>query len=279
MKKKIIAVCFLAAFTMSLTVGCSSKPESAPPENQNQEGQPENEDTSILDYDKIVVGMDDTFAPMGFRDENGELTGLDVELAKEASDLIGIPFELQPIDWSMKETELSNGNIDLIWNGYSITEERKEKVQFSNPYLENKMVVVTLADSEIATLADLAEKTVAVQAESSALDAIDSKPEIRNTFGELATLSTNDDCLRDLEAGRSHAVVGDEVLIRYYIAQKGEEKYKILEENFGEEEYAVGGRKEDNALINAVNDAFDTMKENGKAAEISTKWFGSDIIK
>lgn len=279
MKKKIIAVCFLAAFTMSLTVGCSSKPESVPPENQNQEGQPENEDTSILDYDKIVVGMDDTFAPMGFRDENGELTGLDVELAKEASDLIGIPFELQPIDWSMKETELSNGNIDLIWNGYSITEERKEKVQFSNPYLENKMVVVTLADSEITTLADLAEKTVAVQAESSALDAIDSKPEIRNTFGELATLSTNDDCLRDLEAGRSHAVVGDEVLIRYYIAQKGEEKYKILEEHFGEEEYAVGGRKEDDALINAVNDAFDTMKENGKAAEISTKWFGSDIIK
>lgn len=285
MKKKLFAVCLMTVMSFALATGCSSKetqptpqPEQAQKESEDEQ-KPEDEKTAELNYDKIVVGMDDTFAPMGFRDENGELTGLDVELAQFTSQMMGIPFELQPIDWSMKETELANGNIDLIWNGYSITEERKEKVLFSNPYLANKMVVVTMADSEIQTLEDLNGKVVAVQAESSALDAIDSKPEIRDTFQELATLETNNDCLMDLEAGRSDAVVGDEVLIRYYIAQKGPEKYKVLEENFGEEQYAVGARKEDTALIEAINNAFDDMKESGKAGEISTKWFGSDIIQ
>ena len=121
-------------------------------------------------------------------------------------------------------------------------------------------------------------KIVAAQDMSSAIDAIDSKPEVKDTFGDLVTFETNDQCLRDLEAGRSDAVVADEVLLRYYISQKGEEKYKVLEEDFGSEEYGIGVRKEDEALLNALNNALDTIKENGTSKEISEKWFGSDII-
>ena len=191
---------------------------------------------------------------------------------------MGIPFELQPIDWSMKETELANKNIDMIWNGYTITEERKEKVAFSQPYLNNRQVVVTMADTDINTLADLTDKTVAAQAESSAIDAINSKPEIAQTFKSLGEFETNDQCLMDLEAGRTDAVVADEVIIRYYVSKKGEEKYKILEEDFGKEEYGIGVRKEDTQLLEALNVALDTLKENGTTKEISEKWFGSDII-
>ncbi len=193
-------------------------------------------------------------------------------------EIMGIPFELQPIDWSMKETELANKNIDMIWNGYTITEERKEKVAFSQPYLNNRQVVVTMADSDINTLADLTDKTVAAQAESSAIDAINSKPEIAQTFKSLGEFETNDQCLMDLEAGRTDAVVADEVIIRYYVSKKGEEKYKILEEDFGKEEYGIGVRKEDTQLLEALNVALDTLKENGTTKEISEKWFGSDII-
>ena len=276
MKKRIISICMTAMMMVSMVAcGSSEQPEQKPEGEQQQEQQGEQ---STLDYDKIVVGLDDTFAPLGFRDEQGNLVGVDVELMEATGEIMGIPFELQPIDWSMKETELANKNIDMIWNGYTITEERKQKVAFSQPYLNNRQVVVTMADSDINTLADLADKTVAVQAESSAVDAINAKPEIAETFKNLGEFETNDQCLMDLEAGRTDAVVADEVIIRYYVSKKGEEKYKILEEDFGKEEYGIGVRQEDTALLEALNVALDELKENGTTQEISEKWFGSDII-
>lgn len=274
MKKRIFSICMATIMILGMAAcGSSEQPEQQPEQQQTQQ---ENEAT--LNYDKIVVGLDDTFAPLGFRDEEGNLSGVDVELIEATGEIMGIPFELQPIDWAMKETELANKNIDMIWNGYTITDERKEKVAFSQPYLKNRQVVVTMADSDINTLADLTDKTVAAQAESSAIDAINSKPEIAQTFKSLGEFETNDQCLMDLEAGRTDAVVADEVIIRYYVSKKGEEKYKILEEDFGKEEYGIGVRKEDTQLLEALNVALDTLKENGTTKEISEKWFGSDII-
>ena len=118
---------------------------------------------STLDKDTLIVGMDDAFAPMGFKDESGEITGFDVDLAKELGKRLNKEIVFQPIDWTMKESELNSGNIDLIWNGYTITDERKNKVDFSVPYLKNKQVIVTLSDSNINSKSDLANKKVGAQ--------------------------------------------------------------------------------------------------------------------
>lgn len=282
MKKRTLAL-LMTLFVVSAFTGCAKEQgttDQTPVQSvENKETDDNKTDETSLNYDKIIVGLDDTFAPMGFRDEKGELTGLDVDLATAVGEVIGIPFELQPIDWSMKETELINGNIDLIWNGYTITPERQEKVLFSEPYLNNRQVVLVMADSDINTLADLSGKIIAVQAESSAVSAIEAKPEVSDTFGERVEFKTNNECLMDLEAGRSDAVVADEVLLRYYISQKGADNYRVLDEDFGDEEYGIGARKEDSALIKAVNAAIDELKENGKAAEISNKYFAEDIIQ
>ena len=272
MKNKVLAL-LIAALMLFSMAGCGSKPVNS------AKGEASGSETDGLEYDKIIVGLDDTFAPMGFRDKNGDLTGFDIDLANSVSEILGIPFEFQPIDWSVKETELNNKNIDLIWNAYTMTPERKEKVLFTEPYLENSQIVLVMAGSDISSLADLAGKTVAAQAESSAVDAINSKPEVRDTFKELVTFDTHNECLLDLEAGRTDAVVGDEVLIDYYVSQKGADKYKILGENFGNELYGIGGRKEDTALISAIDNAIDTLKESGKGEEISVKWFGIDKLK
>jgi len=176
----------------------------------------------------------------------------------------------------MKETELNAGNIDLIWNGYTITPARQEMVNFTKPYLENSQIIVTLADSDINTKADLAGRNVAVQAESSALDAINAEPEVAASFGDLAEFATNNEAFIDLEAGRSEALVVDEVLARYYMKQKGEEKYKVLEEDFGDEEYGVGVRKEDTELLEKLNKVFDEMIEDGTYDEIYSKWFSEN---
>lgn len=235
---------------------------------------------STLDKDELVIGLDDTFVPMGFKDESGELVGFDIDLAKAVGEKLNKKVKFQAIDWSMKETELNGGNIDLIWNGYSINDERKEKVEFSKPYLNNTQIIVTLSNSSINTKADLAGKKVGAQNQSTAVDAVEADGDIMSTFdgGNLVTFEDNNQALMDLEAGRLDAIVVDEILARYYIKARGEDKYKILSENFGDEQYGVGIRKGDTKFVEAFNKALDEVIKDGQAAEISEKWFDEDIV-
>jgi len=223
----------------------------------------------------VVMGLDDTFAPMGFRDEKGELVGFDIDLATEVAARSGWDLSFQPIDWSMKETELNAGNIDLIWNGYTITDERKEKVNFSEPYLANAQIVITLSDSDIMKLSDLEGKAVATQAESSSLDAARAQTGLVESFmdGELIEYATFNEVFNDLEAGRADAIIVDEVLARYYMVNKGAEAYKVLEEDLGPEQFGIGVRKDDQELLTELDDALNAMKDDGKYDEIYGKWF------
>ena len=238
-----------------------------------------NSSESTLDKDTLIVGIDDAFAPLGFKDESGEITGFDIDLAKELAKRLNKKIIFQPIDWTMKESELKSGNIDLIWNGYTITDERKNKVDFSVPYLKNKQVIVTLADSNINSKSDLANKKVGAQSESSAVAAMEKEADLYSSFngGGSITFEDNNQALMDLEAGRLDAVVADEILVRYYLSLKGEDKFKILEDNFGEEEYGVGIRKGDTGMVDAFNKAYKEMQEDGILKEISEKWFNEDI--
>ncbi len=203
-----------------------------------------------------------------------------MELAREAVKRIGLEVKFQPIDWNLKETELNSGNIDLIWNGYTINDERKEKVNFTSPYLDNRQIIVVLSGSDIKDKASLKDRAVATQNSSSSLEAIKSEGADK-TFkgGEPVLFDTYPDAFRDLEAGRVDAVVADEVLARYYIGQKGEEKYTVLSDDFGDEEYGVGVRKGDKILLEKLNAALDEMKKDGAAAAVSEKWFKENIVK
>ena len=216
-----------------------------------------------------------------FKDNKGEIVGFDVDMAKEVFKRVGLGVKFQSIDWAMKETELNSGNIDVIWNGYSITEERKQKVAFTKPYLENRQVIITLANSNINSKKDLKGKKVAAQSGSSSLDAINKESEVSKDFngGEPVLFETNNEAFIDLEAGRTDAVVADEILARYYIKERGAQKYKVLEDDFGKEEYAVGLRKQDKSLLLKVEKALEDMKKDGTSSKISTKWFGKNIVK
>lgn len=219
---------------------------------------------------EIVVGLDDTFVPMGFRNDKGEIVGFDVDLAKEIFSRIGITPKFQAIDWSLKETELNNGNIDVIFNGYTITDARKEKVNFSDPYLDNRQIIITLATSDINTKADLAGKVVSVQKESSAYDAVTSDGDIVANLkdGQLITFDSNLELFLDLEARRSDAIVLDEVLAKYVLLTKNADEYRILEDNFGNESYGIGFRKADTTLRDKVNEALKAIIADGTFDEI-----------
>ncbi|MBK0347713.1 amino acid ABC transporter substrate-binding protein [Aerococcaceae bacterium zg-ZJ1578] len=225
---------------------------------------------------KVTIGFDDTFAPFGFKNEQGEIVGFDVDLAESVFSRMGVSYEFQPIDWSTKETELKMGNIDMIWNGYTITEEREKVLQFSDSYVDNRQIIIVKKESEIQTKADLAGKIVATQAESSSLEGIlKDSAFVESIDGQAPiTYATFVEVFADLDNGRADAIVVDETLATYFLSKnKQGDAYRILKENFGEEKYAVGFRKSDAAFVEKFNAALAAVKQDGTFAEISKKWF------
>lgn len=266
-------------FTLLLVlVACGSSNSNSEEESTNGEQSEEvtTETEGTESKGQLVIGIDDKFAPMGFRDENNEIVGFDIDYAKAALEVMGYEPVFQPIDWKTKESELNSGRIDLIWNGYTITDERKEKVLFTKPYLRNTQVVATLVDSELETLDDLEGKVIGIQALSSAVDALNAH-DISTRIGSLSEYADNVLALNDLKIGRTDAVVIDEVVIDYYMTLEPG-TFKVLEETLAPEEYGVGVKKGNEALLEELQAALDQMNEDGTAAEISTKWFGEDKV-
>jgi len=243
-------------------------------------GQAAAEDTSLADIKaagKFVVGLDDSFPPMGFVDENNELGGFDIDLAKEVAMRLGVEAEFKPTEWDGIVLSLINKDIDVVWNGMTITEERLEKIAFSNPYFNNEQIVIVKPDSGIETLADLSGKTVGTQLESSGALALRSTKELSDSLAGIREYGNNVEALMDLENGRIVAVVVDQVLGRYYI-ESNDLDYLVLEESLGTELYGIGIRKEDVSLKEAIDATLAEMIEDGTAGDISKKWFGEDIL-
>lgn len=228
-----------------------------------------------LSQDTIIIGLDDELPPMGFRDENNEIVGFDIDLAKAVGEKLGVTVEFQPIDWAAKEIELESGKIDALWNGLTITDERKETMDITDPYLQNRQIIVVKTDSDIQSKADLEGKVVGLQDGSSAVDAVNAD-ELASAM-ELTTYDTNILALSDLDIGRVDAVVADETFVGYYMAQN-ENDFRVIEDgDFGEEYYGIAVKKGNTELLNAIQAALDELDADGTAAEISNTWFGEDI--
>lgn len=226
----------------------------------------------------FVIGLDDTFAPMGFRNEQGELVGFDIDLSKEVAERLDMHFIYQSIDWSVKEQELNSGNIDMIWNGYGITPEREELVQMTEPYIEDTQIIVTRAeDAPIERLEDLKGMSVTTQSSSTALQVMETKwpKEIFEGLTDLVLYPDYNNSFLDLDAGRVDAVVVGGVYGNYIVNLRGEENYNVYLDSSAVEPMAVGLRKSDTELAKAINQAFEDMQKDGTYEEIYTKWFGN----
>ena len=224
----------------------------------------------------FVLGLDDSFPPLGFRDDNNEIVGYDIDLAKEVAKRLGVSFKAQPIDWDAKEMELETGKIDCIWNGFTITEDRKAALSMSFAYLDNEQVLVVRNDSGISTLEDMKNKIVAIQTGSSAQEAVDDNPAFKNSLADLITLKDNIAALNDLKIGGVDGVVMDSVVANYSIAQTGE-PFTVVSKALANEEYGIGFRKKEPELRDEVEKILTEMAKDGTISAISVKWFGKDI--
>lgn len=267
-KLSVIALALVMAFSTLLS-GCSSSNSKSSSNDDSLQ--------YVMDKGELIVGLDDSFPPMGYRDKDNKIVGFDVDLAKETCKRMGIKVKFQPVSWESKEQELSSKNIDCIWNGFGITPEREKVLTFTEPYMANPQIFVVLADSGIKTEADLKGKVVAAQSGSTAYATIDKDTNLKDSFKEFIGVEDNVKALMDLEVGGSDAVAMDTVVARYYMT-KDPGKYSIIEDTtILDEEMGVGFRKGDNALCKKVEDTLKEMQKDGTLAKISKKWFGEDL--
>jgi polar amino acid transport system substrate-binding protein len=231
---------------------------------------------SILDKKKLIMGLDDSFPPMGFRNERNEIVGYDVDLAKEVAKRMNIELVLQPIDWAAKEQELNTGEIDCIWNGFTITEERKKNLLFTPPYLRNAQVIVVKGDSPVRTMRDLSGKLVGTQAASASIEAIDDAPEFKASLRGIVEYRDFLTALMDLDVGGTDAVVIDLVVANDNINRSGK-NFRILDDRLDEEEFGIGFRMRDKTLCDKVWETLLAMARDGTVARIATQWMGADI--
>lgn len=261
--KKLIALLFSFILVLSFA-GCTNKDASS--NSETKDGIPK----------KIIVGLDDSFPPMGFRSDEDKIIGFDIDMANEIAKRLGVEIEYKPTEWSGVIPSLKSNKFTVIISAMSVTEERKKEIAFSNPYILEKQVIVVKKDNNtINSSDDLKNKIVGVQLGSTSETAI---APIKNTMKEVRTYDKNTDALQDLAIGRLDAVAVDELVARYYIKEHND-KYRVVTKEISKEPIAIGFRKEDTVLINKFNETLKSMQEDGTMEKISKQWFGEDITK
>lgn len=227
---------------------------------------------------KFTVGFDASFPPYGYL-EDGEYVGFDLDLAAEVCNRLDWELVKQPIVWESKDMELNGGNIDCIWNGFTMSEDRIDKYTWSKPYVDNSQVVVVKKDSGIEKLSDLEDRKVAVQAASSALEALksDDSKELLESFKELIEVADYDTAFLELSTGNVEAVAMDIGVANYKIAGK-EDEYMILDEVILKEQYAIGFKLGNEELRDKVQKTLDEMVKDGTFGKIAKDWGLEDAV-
>ena len=280
MKKRFVSAALAAVMALSMTAcgSSNSAAETTAADTEAAESQAEEttaEEAKTTDGGTLIVGFDQDFPPMGFGGDDGEYTGFDLELAQEVAKRLGLEYKAQPIAWDSKDMELESGNIDCIWNGFTMT-GREDDYTWTEPYMANQQVFVVANDSDINSQADLAGKIVEVQADSSAEAALKEAPELTATFKELLTTADYNTAFMDLEQGAVDAIAMDVIVAGYQIQQRNAD-FKILDDSLSEEEYGVGFKKGNTELRDKVQSTLEEMAEDGTLQEVSEKWFSKDV--
>lgn len=266
MKKKAVLILAGIMAVSLLAAGCQGKKTGTDSKASDN--------ADLSKKEKLVVGFDAEYPPYGYMDDKGEYVGFDLECAQIVCDELGWKLEKKPLNWDSKDMELNSGTIDCIWNGFSITPDRKDKYTWSDPYVDNTQVMLVKADSGIKTLDDLKGKAVVVQAASAALEALNGEDcaDLKASFASLSENADYNTAFMNLESGAAEAVAIDIGVANYQIEQRGEGKYIILEEPFLTEQYGIGFKKGNEELKDKIQTELMKLVENGKFEEIAVKY-------
>ena len=273
------AAVLMAAAMVFTMAGCGSSKDadtSAKKETKTEDSKDkENSDK------QFIVGFDAEYPPYGYKDDNGEYVGFDLDLAQEVCARNGWELVKQPIDWDSQDMELNSGSIDCIWNGFTIT-GREDDYTWSKPYVDNSIVVVVKEGSEIEKKEDLAGKVVAVQADSSGLAALTDEEDneenlkLAASFSDLQQVADYNTAFMNLEAGAVDAIVVDIGVADYQLESRT--GFAMLDDKIRTEQYAVGFKLGNEELRDQVQSTLDEMVKDGTFDDIAKKWDLSDMV-
>ena len=277
MKKKLICLVTMFAMSTTLLFGCGLMVDTGAGEETTTTEVELIDETNDETREALTVGFDASFPPYGYEDENGDYVGFDLDLAAEVAQRNGWELILQPIDWDAKDMELNAGTIDCIWNGFTIN-GREGQYEWTDAYVDNSQVVIVRADSGIASLEDLAGKEVIVQADSSALKALEKgQAELAATFGALTEVPEYNTAFMSLEAGAAEAVVLDIGIAKFQLESRGD-AFIILDEIVAEEQYGIGTKLGNTLLRDQIQTTLYEMLEDGTFMEIAERWGLEDSV-
>ena len=276
-----VAACGSDAASSAASAAKSEAPAETAAVEETTAAPSENNDASVAETATgegrtFTVGFDAEYPPYGYKDESGEYTGFDLELAQEVCDRNGWTLVKQPIDWDSKDMELSTGAIDCIWNGFTMT-GREDDYTFSVPYVDNSIVFVVMNDSDIKSKEDLAGKVVVTQADSSALTALTSEEDndenlaLAASFADLQQVADYNTAFMNLESGAVDAIAVDIGVAQYQLASRGD-TFRKLDEPLSTEQYGIGFKKGNEELKDQVQDTLFEMYKDGTFDEIAAKY-------
>lgn len=295
--KKFMAMFIAGTMAVAALAGCGAAKTEAPASENTEVAAETAETTETTEAAEVkeeaaetteaaadekttfTVGFDADFPPYGYVDENGDYVGFDLDLAAEVCNRLGLEVVYQPIDWDSKDMELESGAIDCIWNGFTMSDDRIDAYTWSEPYVDNSQVIVVAGDSGISALTDLAGKVVCVQADSSALEALNSEDnaELTASFAELMQVPEYNTAFMNLESGAVDAIAMDVGVAKYQITSRNAD-FVILDEKLVSELYGVGFKLGNTELRDKVQGALDEMAADGTLDEIATKWDQQDTV-
>ncbi len=276
-----VAACGSDAASSAASAAKSEAPAETAAVEETTAAPAENNDASAAETATgegrtFTVGFDAEYPPYGYKDESGEYTGFDLELAQEVCDRNGWTLVKQPIDWDSKDMELNTGAIDCIWNGFTMT-GREDDYTFSVPYVDNSIVFVVMNDSDIKSKEDLAGKVVVTQADSSALTALTSEEDndenlaLAASFADLQQVADYNTAFMNLESGAVDAIAVDIGVAQYQLASRGD-TFRKLDEPLSTEQYGIGFKKGNEELRDQVQDTLFEMYKDGTFDEIAAKY-------
>lgn len=277
--KKILALLMAGLMTATAFAGCSESASSSTSDASASNTSSDGDWDYIKNKGEMVIGIT-YFEPMNYMDENGELTGFETEFATKVCEQLGVEAKFQKIDWDSKEVELNAKTIDCIWNGLTITDERKENMDLSTPYMENKQVIVTKAENvdKYSTADGLAGATVVAEKKSAGEEVAQS-----DEFFKQATYVSVDSqakALLEVKSGTADIAVIDYVMSIGTLKDGSDyaDLSVVESQSFNPEQYGVAIRKNSTETLAKINDAMQALADNGELAKIAEKYNLKDLL-
>lgn len=273
--KKIFSMFIILVLSISVLAGCGQGTSESKSTSSSNNSSKENSLDRVKKAGKIIIGIDDTYPPMEFKDKDNKLVGYDIDMANEIGKKLGIKVEFVPTAWDGIFMALQSKKFDVIHSSVSITDERKKTMIFTEPYIYGGNAIFVKADNTtVNSQDDFKGKIIGCQVGTTAQDALSKISGMK----EVKKYNGMTEAFLDLKNGRIDAVVSDPQVGDYYIASQ-KDKFKKIKSLLSQEPIGVAFRKDDTDLRDGYQKAMDELKKDGTLSKLSEKWFGYDIYK